>query len=153
MDRDVRDQEAVAAHASRRGNGLDLDQEIRTVEFRYLDQCHGGRRRWRYRGEEAVSGFAVGAEIIHVGEEYRELYQIGWRAAAGLQRNREVSKHLLRLGCKIIAADHIAIAIERGLTGDEDDACGVDFDDLGIAGRRSELGWMMRVIWDMTGTS
>jgi hypothetical protein len=44
-------------------------------------------------------------------------------------------KYLRRLGGKIMLADQIAIGIERGLSGDEDDALGADVDDLGIAGR------------------
>jgi hypothetical protein len=37
-------------------------------------------------------------------------------------------------------ADHIAVAIERGLAGDEDDAPRLYLDDLRVAGRRSEFG-------------
>ena len=47
-----------------------------------------------------------------------------------LQRSGEVAKHLRRLGFKIILADHIAVPIERGLAGNEDEAASADLDDL-----------------------
>ena len=77
--------------------------------------------------------------MVHVGEEYRQLHQIGGRASAGLQRDRKVVEHLRRLRGKIASADDIAGAIERGLAGDEDDPAGGDIDDLRIAGRRAEF--------------
>ena len=63
-----------------------------------------------------------------------------------VQRHREVCKHLLRLCGEIMPADHIAVAVERGLAGDEDDTACADLDDLGIARRRAESGGLMRRI-------
>ncbi len=131
---------AGAACCSRRRDRLDLDHEIRTVQFRYLDQRHRRRRRRRDRGKETVSRLAIGSKIVHVGEEHRQLHQIGRRASARLQRHAEIVKHLRRLCRKIGLADHMAAGIERGLAGDEDDPAGADLDDLRIARRGAELG-------------
>jgi hypothetical protein len=101
--------------ASHRRDGLDLDQEIRTIQFRHLDQRHRGRRRRRDRSKEPVSRLAIGSQMVHIGEEHRQLHQMGCRASASPKRNSEVAKHLRRLGGEIGLADHIAIGIERGL--------------------------------------
>ena len=57
-----------------------------------------------------------------------------------LQGNREVGKHLRGLGGEIEHAHHIAVAVERGLPGDEDNPVGADVDNLRITGRRAEFG-------------
>src|ERR1700719_1727360 len=120
---------------SRCGDGLDLDQEIRTVEFGNLDQGDGRSGRRRDRRKEPVSGFAVQAEVIHVGQKYREFHQIRWIASALAQGDAEVLKDLGGLRCKIALADQMTITVERGLTGDEDHAAGPYLDNLRVAGR------------------
>src|ERR1700730_72055 len=124
---------------SRRRDRLDLDQKVGAIEFRHLDQRHRGRGRRRDGSKEAVSRLAVGTEMVDVGEEHRQLDQIGRGASAGLQRDREIVEHLRRLGGKIASADDIAVAIERGLTGDEDDPAGGYLNDLRIARRCAEF--------------
>src|SRR6195256_2085533 len=123
-----------------RRDGLDLDHEIRTIQFRYLDQRHRGRRRRRDGSKESISRLAIAREIIHVGEEHRQLHEIACGASARLQGKAEVAKYLFCLDGKIILADQAAIPVECGLAGDENDAAGGDLDDLRIAGRRAELG-------------
>jgi hypothetical protein len=49
-------------------------------------------------------------------------------------------EHLRRLRGKIALADDIAVAIEGGLAGDEDDPTGGYLNNLRITRRRAELG-------------
>src|SRR6478672_8268238 len=52
----------------------------------------------------------------------------------------------LALGREIVPVNYIAVAVERRLAGDEDDAARGHFYDLRVTGRRSSSGGLMRVI-------
>jgi hypothetical protein len=79
-------------------------------------------------------------EIAPIGEEHRQLHQVGCRAAGRPQRHFEVGEYLGCLCAKIILADHVAVMVEGGLAGNENDAAGANIDDLGVTGRCAEFG-------------
>lgn len=66
--------------------------------------------------------------------------QVGWVKIYRLQAIVRLRNTLLRPRGKVVSADHIAVAVDRGLAGDEDEAAGGDVDDLGIARRCAEFG-------------
>src|SRR5215469_17633818 len=100
----------VSSFRSDRRHGLDLDQEIGTVEPRHLDQRDGGSRRRADRRKEAIARLAIGRELAHVAEKHGQLHQIARRAADRLQRNAEILEDLRRLRREVALADHLARA-------------------------------------------
>jgi hypothetical protein len=67
------------------------------------------------------------------------VHPLACRAPARLQGHGEIAKHLSCLRGEIILANQIAVVIERGQAGNEDNAAGADVDNLGIAGRCAEF--------------
>src|SRR5215475_3707440 len=53
----------IVMRASPRRYRLDLDQELRPIESRHLDQRHGRRGRRRDARKETVARFAIGRKI------------------------------------------------------------------------------------------
>ena len=138
---EVRPHRQGAQGTSHRRDGLDLDHEIRPVQFRYFKQRHRGRRRRCDRCKEAISRLAIGGEVVHVGEEHRQLHKIGRGASARLQRMAR-----LRNTCAAWAAKSDSCR-PHGRPGSSAVwpamkmmRPAADLDDLGIAGRGAEFG-------------
>src|ERR1700722_3578428 len=127
---------------SDRRNSLDFNQKIRAIKLGDLDQRDCGRSRWRNGSEETIAHFAVGRKVSHIAQEHRQLHEIAGRAVRRLQGGTQVLEYPLGLRSKIALADKIAVAIERRLAGDENDAARAHIHDLRVAGRRAELRWI-----------
>ena len=79
---------------------LDLDEVVRVRERRGRDQRGGGE----LRPEELLADRHQILPVAHVGEEERELHDVGEGAAAGLDHGLEVLEGLSGLGREIAAA-------------------------------------------------
>src|SRR5260370_20908326 len=64
------------------------------------------------------------------------------RAAGRREREAEIAKNLVRLRLDIVAADEVAVAVERGLPGDEHQPRPADLDHVRIPRRRCQLRGM-----------
>jgi len=62
---------------SPRRDRLDLDHELRTVEFRDFHQRDRGRGRWCDRCKEAVARLTIEPEMGHVGDEVERTEAFG----------------------------------------------------------------------------
>lgn len=95
-----------------RCDGFDLDQQLVGEEARDFEQRDRRTDRRRDGRQEAVARLAVGRQIGHVAQQYRELDEIAGVAPRRRQRGLKVLEDLLGLGRKVARTDKGAIAIE-----------------------------------------
>ncbi len=92
--------------------------------------------------------FAVERQSSHVAHEHIEPDEVARRAAGRRKRIAEIAKHLVRLRLEIVSADEVAVAVERGLPGDENERPAARLDHVRVAQRRRQLRGMV-VLWEV----